>query len=287
MATKPSFPGFTALSDQIFVREGEPAAGAQAPKDPRVIIIFGWGDAQPKHVTKYADGFGQLFPGSKQIAVLAPIYQALWRSMEQRVEAMKPILDATFPSTSFPRAEDHDDSVLVQVMSNTGGINYAALLHAYEITYGKPFPHRLVTFDSTPGSTDLTFDNLGRLSLAMALGTASWFPWPFVVTQCIWGVFLFAVNVIEKIVGQESAAVQSIKAVQNPKLQSKQAKRLYLYGKQDRIILWSDIEKHIAEARVQGYESECCLFEGSGHIEHMRKHPEAYWGAIQAAWAKL
>ncbi|KAL2860958.1 TMEM53 family protein [Aspergillus lucknowensis] len=283
-ATKTYWPGFTALSDQIFVRQGSITDGIEKPqpaKQPRVVIIFAWGDAQPKHVAKYADGFRHLYPDAKQIAVLSPIYKSIWRTMAQRIEAMKPVLDAAFPS---PNSDEHNGSVLVHVMSNTGGIAYAATLHAYRNRYGRPLPHRLVTLDSTPGSTKLTFANLRRLALAMALGTASWFPWPFFVTKGLWGVFLFLLNVLEKILGRESAGAQSVKAFGNPELSSKQTRRLYLYGKEDRIILYTDIEENIAGARASGWKSDARLFEGSGHVEHMRKNPAGYWKALQDSW---
>ncbi|KAI9368054.1 hypothetical protein BJX61DRAFT_248912 [Aspergillus egyptiacus] len=283
MAATPYFPGFTALSDQVFVREGssDTVNSNSNSTHPDVVIIFAWGDAQPKHVAKYTDGFRTLFPQAKQIAVLSPIYKALWRSMAQRVEAMKPVIDAAFPSLN---KEDCAPSILVHVMSNTGGIAYAATLHAYKNIYGRPLPHRLVTLDSTPGSTDLTFANMRRLSLAMALGTASWFPWPFVLTQGLWGVFLYVVSVIERLLGRKSAGVESVRAIGDPALSSKNVRRLYLYSKQDRIILWSDIERHVADARRQGWKADCRVFEGSGHVEHMRRNPAVYWKAIEDSW---
>jgi hypothetical protein len=281
------FPGFRAVSDQIFVRDAD-----SAPETPtlsnadsvKVLVIFAWGDAQPKHVTKYADGFRSLYPRAKQLAVLSPIYKAIWRTMGQRIEAMKPILDEVFPCTSDEK-EQHDGSgVLIHVMSNTGGIAYAATLHAYRNKYGRPFPHRLAVLDSTPGSTDLTLANMKRFALAMALGTAKWFPWPFFVTRGLWAVFLYVLNLIEKVLGRTSAGAESVRTVETPELASVATRRLYLYGKEDRIILWTDIEKHVAKVRERGWKSDCQLFEGSGHVDHMRKSPVAYWKAIQDAW---
>ncbi|KAL3437463.1 hypothetical protein BDV09DRAFT_201766, partial [Aspergillus tetrazonus] len=284
------FPGFTSRTDQIFVRDGisesSESTSISNGSPVKTLIIFAWGDAQPKNITKYADGFRTLYPSAKQIVVLSPIYKALWRSMAQRVEAMSPIVDEVFPPTGKSEAEqDHDGSgVLIQVMSNTGGIAYAAALHAYRNRYGRPLPHRLVILDSTPGSTDLTFANMRRFALAMALGTAKFFPWPFYVTRGLWAVFLYVLNLIEKILGRASAGAESVKVVGNPELASLETKRLYLYGKEDQIILWSDIEAHIAESRQKGWEVQYRVFEGSGHVEHMRKHPVAYWKAIKEAW---
>ncbi|KAL2829621.1 hypothetical protein BJY01DRAFT_261194 [Aspergillus pseudoustus] len=287
-AATPYFPGFTAVSDQICVRNGIPASTEAifVPNKAQVktLVIFAWGDAQPKHVTKYADGFRALYPAAKQIVVLSPIYKALWRTMGQRIEAMKPILDEVFPPTTG-KGDDHDGSgILVHVMSNTGGIAYAATLHAYRNKYGRPFPHQLLVLDSTPGSTDLTFANMKRFALAMALGTAKWFPWPFFVTRGLWAIFLYVLNLIEKLLGRTSAGAESVRAVETPELASLEARRLYLYGKEDQIILWSDIESHVAKVRERGWKADCRLFEGSGHVDHMRKSPAVYWKAIHNAW---
>ncbi|KAL4931429.1 TMEM53 family protein [Aspergillus undulatus] len=295
MATTQFFPGFTRLTDQIFIRDSitDSTPATARPNQPKTIIIFAWGDALPKHVTKYCDGFRTLYPAAKQIAVLSPIMKTITRSMPQRIEAMKRLLDEIYGSKSgFNSREanededkhEHTDDVLVLAMSNTGGIAYAATLHAYRQKYGRTMPHRLAVLDSTPGSTDLTFANMKRFSLAMALGTASWFPWPFVLTQGLWAVFLYVVNIIEKILGRKSAGAESLLAIGDPELSSKNARRLYLYGKEDRIILYSDIEKHVAGAREEGWKADCVVFEDSGHVEHMRRDAVRYWGAIQDSW---
>ncbi|KAK7429871.1 hypothetical protein QQZ08_003490 [Neonectria magnoliae] len=279
------FPGFTAVSEQVFVRDGEDLDGEPlSPKQPRVVIIYAWGDAIPKHLAKYADGFRKLFPHAKQIAVLAPIFQAMRLNLDQRTEKMVPVVKAAFPPEYQDGTDPNKDSVLVHVMSNTGGINYAATLNAYKQQFNRPLPHRLSILDSTPGSVVMTKANLQRWSYAMALGTAGWFPWPFVVTQCIWGVFLLVNRAIEHIVGREPAPLFSVRAMVNEELKHKTVKKLFLYSKEDQLILWSDIETNIAESRESGYNADGVLFDGSGHVGHMRAHPEKYWRAIKDAW---
>ncbi|KAL4865358.1 hypothetical protein BDV12DRAFT_188228 [Aspergillus spectabilis] len=281
-----TFPGFTPLSSEIYFREGLPT-DTPNPTHPRVLIIFAWGDAQPKHITKYAAGFQTLYPHARQIAVLAPIYKALWRTMAQRIEAMKPVIEATYPRGEGEGEEQsHDGNVMIHVMSNTGGINYAATLHAYKELHNRAFPHRLVTYDSTPGSSELSFANMKRMSLAMALGTAAWFPWPLSVTQYLWAGFLYTLSAVETVMGVESAPVQSVKAVTNKELLSVHTRQLYLYGKGDLIILWTDIEKHIAGARAGGWKTDARVFEGSGHVEHMRTYPVEYWEAVRGVWGE-
>ncbi|GJC89783.1 hypothetical protein ColLi_12621 [Colletotrichum liriopes] len=287
MATKSDrFPGFTTVTDQIFVREGEELVnGAHPPPDhPRVVIVYSWGDAIPKHVAKYTDGFRKLFPHARQIAVLAPILKAMRQDLETRADNMKPILDLAYPDGDSATTKSNEDAVLLHVMSNTGGINYAGTLYAHQQKYGRPMPHRLSIYDSTPGSVVLTIDNLKRWSLAMALGTANWFPWPFVMTQCIMGIFLLLNQAYEYLIGRESAPVFSVKAIGDPKYVSKGSRKLFLYSKEDPLIGWEDIEQNMAESKVKGYAYNAVRFEGTGHVGHMRMFPDQYWGAIADAW---
>ncbi|KAG5655244.1 hypothetical protein KAF25_001997 [Fusarium avenaceum] len=279
------FPGFTAVSGQVFIRDGTELNSKPLPsKHPRVVIIYAWGDAVPKHVVKYADGLHELFPQAKQIAVLAPIIQALRLSLDQRTENMVPVVKAAFPPEYQDGTDPDEDLVLVHVMSSTGGINYTATLNAYKRLFNRPLPHRLSILDSAPGSTSLDRENLQIWSYAMALGTARLFPWPFIVTQCLCGVFICANRCIEYISGRESAPSFSLHAMVNEELKSKTVKKLFLYSKEDELVSWSDIETNIAESRRKGYEVECVLFHGSPHVGHMRQYPDKYWAAIKDTW---
>lgn len=280
------FPGFTAITDQIFIREGEkPEAGVTPSSDhPRTVIIYSWGDALPKHVAKYADGFRKLYPHAKQIAVLSPILKAMRQDLQTRSDNMLPVVEAAYPPGDTSITEQNEGAVLLHVMSNTGGINYAATLHAYQQKYNRPMPHRLASYDSTPGSVIMTVDNLKRWSLAMALGTAGWFPWPFVVTQSIMGVFLLLNHGFESLIGRESAPVFSVKAMNDTSYVPRSAHKLYLYSKEDSLIGWHDIETNMADSKGKGYAYKAVRFEGSGHVGHMRSFPDQYWSAIETAW---
>lgn len=281
----PAIEGFVALSDQIFVREADKSSSpAVAADDPDVVIVYGWGDGLPKHVAKYTDGFRQLYPGAKQFIVLSPIPKAMFSDLNDRSKWMTPILDNIYPSG--PHAADAPRKILAHLMSNTGAIFYTSMINAYQERYGEPFPHQLMTMDSTPGSTDYHFANLTRWSRAMALGTAGWFPWPFVVTQAVWAVALSLNGLYSALLGREHAGAWGRKAALNDQYELKSARRLYLYSKEDDLIGYEDIESHAAEARRLGWEVDTEVFSGSGHVGHMRKFGEQYWQAIDASWKK-
>ncbi|KAF9878806.1 paxu protein [Colletotrichum karsti] len=278
------FPGFTALNDQIFIRDGEELAeGTTRPSDhPRVVIIYGWGDAVPKHVAKYTDGYSKLYPHARQVVILSPIAKAMTESIQTRADGMKLVVDATYPPSSIGTPDE--DAVLVHAMSNTGGINYASTLKNYRQRYNKPMPQRLGVFDSTPGTPYMTWETLKRWSNAAAMAVAPYVPLPYVVTQTFVG-FLLALNRgYQLAIGWEPAPVFSCNAVNDESFVPKTMRRLYFYGKDDVIIHPEEIEENIATSEKKGYVHDAILFEGSGHCGHMRMFPERYWGAIQESW---
>lgn len=117
----------------------------------------------------------------------------------------------------------------------------------------------------------------------MALG-ATGVPLPFFMMKSIAFAFLSTLQVVGWTIGRVSAAEYSVQAVNQPELSSMEAKRLYLYSKEDDIIHWQDIEAHAALARRLGYDVDMELFDGTSHVGHMREWPEQYWGKIKETW---
>ncbi|KPM35868.1 hypothetical protein AK830_g10703 [Neonectria ditissima] len=279
----PSIPGFVAVSDQILVQDNKDES--QRPLDhPQVILIFGWGDCLPKHVAKYSEGYRELFPHSTQIVILAPIAKVFFTDLQQRSDQMTPVLKALDALTSA--ADGETPTILAHAMSDTGGTNYASTLNAFRLRHNEPLPHQLLVLDSTPGSPFMTWQNLKRWSRAMTLGTAAYFPWPFVVTQAIWGLTLLLSICAWWLTGREPPAVFSIRAIDDATFETKSARRLYLYSQEDDLIPWEDIESYRAQATEKGYETDAEMFEGTGHVGHMRMFPDKYWGAIQTSWRR-
>lgn len=288
MAPKqPSFPGFTALTDQVFVREGEDLAPGTSPSPdhPRVVIVFGWGDASPKHVVKYTDGYRKLFPHARQIAVLSSIRRGMLEDVQQRAAGMRPVVEAAYPPDVRGAADE--DAVLIQTMSNMGGINFASTMEAYRQIHDAPMPQRLVVYDSTPGSPFMTWETLGRWSDATAMGLAPYVPLPYVVTKVIAGVLLAAVRGVQNIMGWEPAPIFSNRAMTDERYVTRNVRKLYYYGPDDLIIHHSEIEENIARVAKAGYKLDTVVFEGSGHVGHMRVHPDKYWGGIAATWKEV
>jgi len=276
--------GFERITDQIYLQPS-PSPETSDPSHPSTVVIYGWGDALPKHVAKYVDGYRALFPAARIVLIFSPILRTVLSGLDARTRAMTPALEAIYGpagTTTGPAAS----RILVQVMSNTGCINYAATLNAYAVRHpSAALPHALLVLDSAPGSTDF-FANIGRWSRAMALGVGR-VPIPFAVTQAIAAGFLGAMTFAGWLVGRVSAADFSVGAANNPALVDRGVRRLYLYSRADDIIHWEDIEQHAAVTQTEGYMVDVEMFEGTPHVGHMRTYPEQYWNAIARSWGEV
>ncbi|KAF4991284.1 hypothetical protein FGRMN_7944 [Fusarium graminum] len=273
----PELAGFKTINSKILVSED---AVEETPEGhPAAVVIYGWGDGLARHVGKYAEGYRALFPHSKQVIVLSPISDAMFTGLETRTRTMQGVIDAL-----DGLLDEKTAPILVHIMSNTGAISYATTLKAFLEKNSRQLPHQLLVLDSTPGNPFWSWERLGKWSHAMALGTAKFFPWPFVITQGIWGVVLTIDVVIKKLTGGEPSGAFALRTVDDVNYETTDAKRLYLYSKEDEIIAHTDIEGYIAESQQRGYETRAELFDGTNHVGHMREHPEKYWKAIQDAW---
>ncbi|KAJ4265378.1 hypothetical protein NW762_004666 [Fusarium torreyae] len=273
----PELPGFTALNSKILVSQ---KTTEQPPADhPSAIVIYGWGDGLARHVGKYADGYRALFPYSRQIVILSPIKDAMFTGLEARTREMHLVLD-----NLDGLLNDKQAPILIHAMSNTGAISYATTLKGFLEKHKRQMPHQLLVLDSTPGNPFWSWERLGQWSHAMALGTAKFFPWPFFITQGIWGVFLTLDVIFKWLTGGEPSGAFALRVVDDKNYETTDSKRLYLYSKEDDIISYKDIEGYVAESQERGYLTRSEIFEGTGHVGHMRAHPEQYWKAIQDAW---
>ncbi|KAJ5295313.1 hypothetical protein N7508_010134 [Penicillium antarcticum] len=277
------FPGFTPISERVYLRNGNEKSKPVPADEPTTIIISGWGDGMPKHVTKYSDGFHELFPSSRIIVILSGTLQASNQQEEARIQAMMPVVDTIFPTPTGSGGEE--ERVLIHAMSNTGAIFAAAAVVGYQRRHGtdKTFPHKLLICDSTPGSLDFA-SQVGRWSHAMAVGTAKFFPWPAIITQGLWYIFLWANWAWERLRGSEPSGVWANRVMTDKSITSTDSHRLYLYSMEDEIIGWKDLEENVAGVKALGWPVELEMFEGSSHVGHMRLHPEQYWNKVLSAW---
>ncbi|PHH60362.1 hypothetical protein CDD81_1800 [Ophiocordyceps australis] len=273
-------PGFTALTEQILVREADKTAVARTRSDAQTVIIYGWGDGQPRHVFKYAEGYRQLFPAAKQVVVLASIAYAMWWRMPRCSQKMTTVIDAAFAQAA------PSQRVLIHVMSATGSVFYAATLHAHLSTKASLLPHQLVVFDSAPTVSN-SFSMPIRVSHAMARSSTYKSPLLYSVWQKSLAALCLLHAMLLGLARRESVWLSAWRILTTDAgFASTQTLRLYLYSKTDDLVPWRDVELHMAQSATRGWQTRRHLFEGSGHVAHMRLSSHQYWAAVQRAWRR-
>ncbi|KAI0467174.1 hypothetical protein F4859DRAFT_278776 [Xylaria cf. heliscus] len=287
MAVKaPALPGYTPITNRIYIRNEKTGSDSESVRrkttaaDPTTILVYGWGDGHPKHVSKYSEGYHALFPSARIVVIINPILAATTQTLPKRTESMRPIID-----TCFPTKDDGSERVIMHIMSNTGGIFAAATLNAYRERHGLDvvLPHHLCVSDSTPGGLNFGSE-VWRWARAMAMGVPKWFPLPFQFTTALCAAFLFIVNYLAIAVGIEPSGPHSARIFVEHAFATPKALRLFCYSKEDDLIYWEDLEAQAANARRKGYKTVMEEFKGSPHVGHMRMHPEQYWSTILRCW---
>ena len=288
-----AFKDFTLLADHIYLyepvkHEGVGTSTTVVDLDPSTIIIYGWGDAQLKHLAKYADGYKNLFPTSRIIVVTSSLFDAFYRSAEHRSKLTTPVISAAFPNG----LNDSDDGrILIHAMSNSGAVTFVSTLLSYtrmleedgQSIGSGPLPHTLLVCDSTPSTSNFAI-NATRWARALSTSTARMFPWPLAFTNAMWYTFLWLNEGLRRAMGLGNTGAFALEAMTNPNLTSHSATRLFIYSKEDELISWEDIEENAAIAIGKGYKCLMELFEGSTHVGHLRKDPERYWSSIEKVW---
>lgn len=248
-------PGFTALSDEVYLLESSNHTPAKENNSgPDTIILFTWGDGQPKYIIKYADGYRTLYPHARIIIVTCTLVGSMYQTVFRRTRAMLPVVDsaAVRPDISkSPHPRRSRDRVLVQIMSNSGTVSLIATLLAYKLRCeefsqpGEPFPCKLLVFDSAPGGISLV-KNLGRRSHALAVAAGAWVPLPLVAMQALWLTVLLLAEVMQRLTRWPAVGRLFPGPISDPTLVPKDALRLFLYSKADKMVGWEDVESHVA-----------------------------------------
>lgn len=292
--TNNDLPGFESWNDILQVRypTNEKDAATIPSGHPRWILIYGWGDAQPKHINKYCEKYRELFPHSAQVLVSCGISKAGYEPrIERRAQLTTRLVeevfgkdDATSSSSSSSETLANRD-ILVHCMSNMGGIFYASTLFDYQRRYKKHMPHTLLVMDSTPGGTDYTLRNImlwgGAAALKISRNTHN----PFIVAHAYSSLRFIPARVRSFMVHQDPPGAWSRKAMNSTDYISPARTRfLYLYGKNDTLIRASDIESHIAQSKERGWQVDAERFDGTQHVSHMRDYPDRYWDAVRDSW---
>jgi hypothetical protein len=269
---------FIRLNPSVYYHE--PIQNTKSPSSagstPDLILLLGWMDAQPKHLSKYSSMYEKLYPSSRIVIVTTNSLDALIRSTSANLNRIAPVLEILY---SIP--ENSVVKVLLHLFSNGGGITSTLIARTYREKMGRELPLRKMVLDSSPGRPDVTAT---RRAFAVAFPKNP-------ILYFIGNVLFTLIFVCIKLYYASGISVNPIEQLRRDlndrKLFGIDVERLYVFSKGDTMVEARHVEEHAAEAERMGFRVDLEKYSESGHAAHMLSDPKRYWEAIETLWASV
>ncbi|KAL4782307.1 hypothetical protein BJX76DRAFT_332901 [Aspergillus varians] len=254
------------------------------PTPSALIILCTWlGGASPRRIAKYTAGYAHHFPNAAILLITTTLPDITIRSFNAARTRLAPAREVIMRFLSD--SDSAPNPILLHIFSH-GGSNTAAQL-VQSIKSDGPARHKLfvsalnlVIFDCCPGDSSFRRNyNAATVSL------------PSSTKQPI--AHFFGKSVLYPAIGAISAlqsagffrTVEDLRAeLHDPGLFGASARRFYLYSREDEMVRWEDVEKHMDEGRGEGYVVDGVRFETGPHCALLMVDEGVYWGSIQRAW---
>lgn len=295
-------PGFISLAPSIHVRDkchlraSSRPCSLQHPEamrgSPAVVLLTSWTGAQARHVAKYTEAYGELYPHTPVMVVTTQITDLACQSTKQKMAALAAAVGFLQGRTGGGRAVGAaatvtgPPGVLLHAFSEGGSNKAVCVARAYLAATGRPLPVAAFVFDSTPGTPRFGCNvaafrrSLPNNALARAFGLAL----GVAVLAATWVVFGLVVGFENNALSKTRRALNDA-ALWGGARALRRAPRTYLFSEADDLILWRDVEAHAAEAAAAaGVASLLVRYQASPHCGHARAHPDHYWAAVRHTW---
>jgi hypothetical protein len=181
--------------------------------------------------------------------------------------------------------EKNPNGVLLHVFSH-GGSNIAIQLILSMQDPKHPsgiqrLPLQGIVFDSCPGDT--TFMRNYQASVY------SLPPAPLPIRLINQALLFPAIGIITGLqnLGITSSISEMQKQLNDSLVVSARVPRLYLFSKADTTIRWKEVQAHLDDARIRGYNVASVVFHESPHCALIIEDEKRYWGAVHQFWEQL
>ncbi|KAL8380937.1 hypothetical protein RB595_005302 [Gaeumannomyces hyphopodioides] len=242
---------------------------------PKLIIVCSWMGARDQHIAKYIVRYQVVHPTSQILLIRSEFAHVrdpgfALRELQPAVPALRAVFgdSPATPSSSEPE-------LLVHLFSNGGSSMLCHLYSAY-----KPLPRHVTIFDSAPGQWSY------KSSLAaISAGVSGWKRFlltPFFHALVIGYYVQHFVLPWNRARGDNLARWAAIH--NNPAVNSTEARRAYIYSKEDKLIEFDAVEEHGRDAKQKGFKVRLERFVGTDHVAHARTEVERYWRIVDETW---
>lgn len=275
------------IGEDIYLRESPGRDSSVEQSVPALVILCTWvGGATPRRINKYLAQYQHIYPSSALLLITTNISNTAIRPLRWIRHSLKParlaIRRILAPATrDDPRRAGNQPGILLHLFSHGGGHVGVQLSLAMreEADNGAAFRSSLqgIILDCCPGD-----DALGRTyraarlslpqnTLAQLFGDTLLYPTVSVLNGLKYAGILRTVRDLRSLLNESSTF-------------GTDARRLYIYTKEDVMVAWEDVQSHFEEAKSQGYAADQIVFETGSHCSLMIEDADRYWNAIQRFW---
>ncbi|CZR66230.1 related to indole-diterpene biosynthesis protein PaxU [Phialocephala subalpina] len=242
--------------------------------EPDLVLLVGWMDATPRHMSKYAIGYEKLYPSARILIVTTTQVDAAFRTHAANLKRVKPAVDILY---TLP----HDTKLLVHFFSNGGAFTTNMMAKAYKEKMGRALPITAMILDSTPGRA--TYEaTIRAFSVALPKN---------IILRILGILFLRVFFILYKLgywlQGKMDLVDKARMDLNDKCLFDIDAPRMYIYSVADDMVDWRFVEEHGEEAKSLGYTIDREKFLKSGHAAHLLIDPDRYWETVQRLWSSV
>lgn len=257
---------------------------------PALVILCTWaGGATPRRINKYIDQYLKVYPSSSLLLLTTNIPNTAFRPFRWIRHRLKParlaIRRILTPAVGDePKDKDTANQlggILLHMFSHGGcsmGVQLSLAMRE-EPDIGESFRSSLrgIILDCSPG--DDAFERSYRAARLSLPQTA--FVNLFSIT-----LLYPTLSVLNRL--QNAGVLRAVRdlriSLNDPDTFGPNAKRLYIYSKEDVMVGWEEVQSHFEEAKSQGHVADQVVFETGSHCTLMVEDADRYWTAIQRFW---
>jgi hypothetical protein len=262
---------FSRLNRSIWYHE---SALPSNTKEPDLILLVGWMEASPRHLSKYSAGYEDLYPAAS-IAVITTVATDTALSTDaMNAKRLKPVLEILY---GLPEGS----KVLLHMFSNGGAFTAGDIAVEYKKRKGMTLPIASMILDSSPGKG--TFAATVR---AFAVGLPKNPVLNFLGTTMLkvaWVLIVLGYFVQ----GRVDIVENTRRRLNDKTLFDVDTPRMYIYSVSDIMVDWKMVEEHAEEAKSLGYTVDCEKYLETKHCSHFLVDPEKYWKIVQRLWSTV
>lgn len=243
---------------------------------PRLIVLVTWMSAQPSHISKYIQGYQNLYPASSILLIRSSAPDLMYRRIRTQRNRIAPAISYIL---STYKSFNSDQEIILHVFSTGGSHQTLNLLRAYQEINSSPFPPHVTILDSCPGRSNF---KASVLALSFALPKCQ----PLRLLLLLLSYLAIGIYWLASVpFGIPDPIERKRQALNDQELFGSESSRCYIYSEADGIIGWRDVEDHAADAADKGFTVYSEKFDGSEHCAHVRAGGGTrYWAIVDRLW---